>query len=363
MNQFTFDHLTEVEFEEYCFDLLSELGFVNLNWRKGTPLPSSPADRGRDIECQFLVENVDGSKELELWFVECKHYSHGVPPERLQGALSWAAAERPEWLLVITSGFLSNPAKDYIRAYEANNKPSFKVKLWERPDLERLSSGKIKLLTKYRLPSEFLFVTILHRSHLLYIKDNPWNSLDYFFKVLDSTDAEKRDDALNWAYYFIFPRKTMPESSRFGKFSGPKHLDNYSYKDFKRDCRQLANFVNEAFVVHAIVNWSLSGLFGISDTTNISQRIADDKERIHLLENLSDLPDQDRQVYLEILDKAVEESGELFKNRDDAIASHVKILKQLVEEIGPRTQRNYELYSWFCENVVEKLFQERLLYN
>jgi len=121
--------------------------------------------------------------------------------------------------------------------------------------------------------------------------------------------------------------------------------------------------VNEAFVVHAIVNWSLSGLFGISDTTNISQRIADDKERIHLLENLSDLPDQDRQVYLEILDKAVEESGELFKNRDDAIASHVKILKQLVEEIGPRTQRNYELYSWFCENVVEKLFQERLLYN
>jgi hypothetical protein len=27
--------MNETEFEEFCFDLLRELGFVNLDWRKG----------------------------------------------------------------------------------------------------------------------------------------------------------------------------------------------------------------------------------------------------------------------------------------------------------------------------------------
>jgi len=38
---FSLDELTPTTFEEFCYDLLTALGFVNVNWRKGTGLNSS----------------------------------------------------------------------------------------------------------------------------------------------------------------------------------------------------------------------------------------------------------------------------------------------------------------------------------
>src|SRR5205823_1171452 len=138
---FSLDHLNDTEFEEFCFDLLSAIGATELSWRKGTGHSSSPADQGRDIECVFRHKDIDGHRE-EKWFAESKHYKQGVPPEKLQGALSWASAERPDVLLIIASNFLSNGAKIFLESYARNNKPSFKIKIWERPDLERLVLGK-----------------------------------------------------------------------------------------------------------------------------------------------------------------------------------------------------------------------------
>src|SRR6266566_2303050 len=151
MDQFSLDHLTETEFEQFCYDLLVELSFSNINWRKGTGLSSSPSDRGRDIECELVVEDIDGETYLETWFVECKHYQVGVPPDKLQGALAWATAQRPDKLLIIASNFLSNPTKDSIKDYIRNNKPTFRIKYWERPYLERLCLDKTDLLRKYKL--------------------------------------------------------------------------------------------------------------------------------------------------------------------------------------------------------------------
>jgi hypothetical protein len=53
MRPLSFEALDATEFEQFCFDLLQELGFVNVDWRKGTGLRSSPADRGRDIVAQW----------------------------------------------------------------------------------------------------------------------------------------------------------------------------------------------------------------------------------------------------------------------------------------------------------------------
>jgi len=78
MRPFSLDHLSPTGFEEFCYDLLKTLVFVNFNWRKGTALSSSPSDQGRDIECQFLQKDVDGETFLETWFVECKHFKQGV---------------------------------------------------------------------------------------------------------------------------------------------------------------------------------------------------------------------------------------------------------------------------------------------
>lgn len=145
-----FEGLDETGFEEFCFELLSELeGFRNVDWRKGTPKKASPADRGRDIVAEVERVDVDQSKHVETWFVDCKHYGKGVPPEALQGLLAWANAERPHVALVIASGFLSNPAKDYIRDYEENNRPPFRIKYWERPILDKLTRGNRELLDRF----------------------------------------------------------------------------------------------------------------------------------------------------------------------------------------------------------------------
>ncbi len=69
----------------------------------------------------------------------------------IQGALSWATAKRPDKLLIIVSNFLSNSTKEYLTDYIEGNKPSFKIKHWEKPDLERLSLGKPALPMKYGL--------------------------------------------------------------------------------------------------------------------------------------------------------------------------------------------------------------------
>jgi hypothetical protein len=83
MGQFSLDHLTDVEFEQFCYDLLLELSFTNINWRKGTGLSSNPSDRGRDIECRLIVKDIDEETYLETWFIECKHYKREVPPDAI----------------------------------------------------------------------------------------------------------------------------------------------------------------------------------------------------------------------------------------------------------------------------------------
>lgn len=132
-----FDGLTPTDFEEFCFDLLSEVGFINVDWRKGTPRASSPSDRGRDIVARLERVEPDGHKYLETWFVDCKHYDRGVPPEALQGAITWAQAARPDTVLFMASGYLSNAAKDWITDFEATG-PTFRIRVWEMPQIRRL---------------------------------------------------------------------------------------------------------------------------------------------------------------------------------------------------------------------------------
>lgn len=148
---FSLDPLNDTQFEEFCFDLLQKLRFVNIDWRKGTGKKTSPSDRGRDIVCQEVHIDVDESVHLETWFVDCKHFKKGIPPTELQNLFSWAEAERPQVALIIASNFLSNPAKDYLDDYRRNRRPPFKIKIWEKPTIQKLVSRKFSLLRKYGL--------------------------------------------------------------------------------------------------------------------------------------------------------------------------------------------------------------------
>jgi hypothetical protein len=93
--------------------------------------------------------DIDESRHLEKWFVDCKHYKRGVPPVELQNLLNWCEAERPDVALFVVSNFLSNASKDYLDNYRRNNRPPFKIKYWEKPRLERMV--KARLVRKYDL--------------------------------------------------------------------------------------------------------------------------------------------------------------------------------------------------------------------
>lgn len=145
-----FDALSPTDFEEFCFDLMSQSGFTNVDWRKGTPKNASPADRGRDIVAELERVDVDGHTYRERWFVDCKHYKQGVPPEALQGAITWAQAERPDTVLFIASGFLSNGAKDWVSQFEGT-RPPFRVRTWEAPQLRRIVADHLDVAFRHNV--------------------------------------------------------------------------------------------------------------------------------------------------------------------------------------------------------------------
>ncbi|WP_448262954.1 restriction endonuclease [Microbacterium aurum] len=144
-----FTGLSPTDFEEFSFDLVAESGFTNVDWRKGTPLASSPADRGRDIVAHRGLVDVDGHAYDQTWFIDCKHYERGVPPEALQGTIAWANAERPDVVLFIASGYLTNGAKDWITDYARNSKPAYRIRVWEKPQLLRLVEKHLDVAFKH----------------------------------------------------------------------------------------------------------------------------------------------------------------------------------------------------------------------
>jgi hypothetical protein len=149
MSRLRFDRLSATEFEEFCFELLTELGFINLDWRKGTAKDSSPADSGRDIEAVYERVDVDKTKNHEKWFVDCKHFKRSVGVKELTNLLAWAEAERPDVVLFIVSGFLTNPAKDFLKSYSRNNHPPFKIKYWERSAFEGFAKDHRELFLMF----------------------------------------------------------------------------------------------------------------------------------------------------------------------------------------------------------------------
>src|SRR5688572_696397 len=185
-NSFSLEHLTPTEFEQFIYELMHSLGFRNLNWRKGSNTGSSVSDQGRDLEATLQRTEIDGTVHTERWFAECKHRQKAIPPAELGSFLAWCNAERPTVALVAVSGFLSNPTKNYLNSYRDNNRPTFRVKTWEAPDLERLSAGKLALTTRFSLSSIPPHLNLLHPLHAHFLKKPPVVSVADVFREMES---------------------------------------------------------------------------------------------------------------------------------------------------------------------------------
>jgi hypothetical protein len=364
-NAFSLDHLTPTQFEEFCFDLLGENGFINIKWKKGTGLSTSPSDHGRDIECQYERVDVDGHKYLETWFVECKHSVKGVSPDKIQGAFSWATANRPDRLLLIASNFLSNPTHDYIENFVVNNRPPFKIKIWQKPELEKLTAGNIKLLRKYKIEGEFPFLTIMHPAHLLYIKNLQLNSVDYFFKVLDKLEPLKRDRLLSWVDEIII-RPRYRESVTGKERSIDLRIDEVSYEVFKEKCFEFASFFYGAFLVSALVNFILQAVFGGGDTTSINEKLAEFEDHIQFIEGMKSVhegrsDEEYHKIGLNFVIKELKNREADFHERtvSESLDFVGNMFKQRIRDYPNDAKEMYQLYVYFCEHVVKELLIEK----
>ena len=224
MIKLPFNKLNPTDFEQFCLELLDSMGFVNLDWRKGTGLSSSPADQGRDIIGQVIKTDVDGSKVIEKWFIECKHHKKGVPPTQLQNLLSWSEAEKPHTALFIISGALSNPSKEYLEKYKRNRNPPFNIKVWERPNIEKICRNKRALLRKHGLIES----SIRKIEEILKAEEEYFNKVWYDrHQVLKHNIKEKKEkvDAEIW-------KGAIKAAKRVENKYGIKNLGPYSDFDW-----------------------------------------------------------------------------------------------------------------------------------
>jgi hypothetical protein len=333
---FNFNSLSDTEFEEFCFDLLKSLDFVNLTWRKGTGLSSSPSDQGRDIQAELLRTEVDGTQHHEKWFVECKHHMKGVSPEKLQGAIAWANAERPGVLLFCASNFLSNQAKNYLADYERNNNPSYRMKFWELKDLENLTAENYGLRMKYGLSTELAFLKILNKYHLIYAMKPQFNSAGYFIELMDTLDPEKRDEAFSGTYSGV-AHSQFRQPGTHDETLAELMADRDDYSAFR--AKLLAdwrNYDSSPMYIHGMVTSALSGLFLRADKTSAEQ-----------VKELNQLLIQQLAAF-----------AERASTEEEKARLRQMLQQNTIDKLPERTERFYKLYTYICDELVRKLLSE-----
>ncbi len=334
---FNFDSIDDTQFEEFCYDTLASLDFHNLSWRKGTGLQSSPSDQGRDIQGLLTRNDVDGSQHNETWFIECKHYKKGVPPDKIQGALSWAVAERPDVLLIVVSNYLSNPCKKYLEDYRKNNKPPFRIKVWELKDLENVTAGNEKLRRKYDLSTGISFLDDVNKYHLMYSLKEHYNSIDYFIEAMDRLDATIRDKVFFGTYVeYIKPKMRTPVTGQ--ESLSELAIDSIDYANFKSTILSLVE--PSPRLIHQLVTSEIGMYFSLSDKTTLK----DKEENYRLL--------------LERINKKVAESVD--ENEKLVNEKMLQKFSLMLEELPVKMDKQYKDYEYICNELLKKLLVEKL---
>jgi Restriction endonuclease len=334
----SFLSVDSVRFEELCYDLLHELGYLALSWRKGTPKASSPSDQGRDLEGTFNLKLPDGSYHASRWFMECKHHAKGVPPEALYSLISWAHAEKPDYVLVICSGFLSNQAKNWLEEIR-QGRPAFDIRVWEFKDLERLFLGRAHLLKRYGIAPGSAVASILHPAHL-FLLEHPFISIGVngLISVLDGLDFS---DVRHWLYPAFMavinpgslcnPEDALPDQTLGELLDTP-----ITIHEFKRTLTENANVFNEAFLVTSIIHYALSFLLQQGNVTALAENETRLRRNIDYLE--SEISNGKKDV------KVMQPCLHLVKNS--------------LDNLEERLRDGYAQYTRFCETVLPAIYTE-----
>ncbi len=137
--------LSEKEFENLTFDLLSALGLKNCLWR--TP----GSDVGRDIEGDFFFTDVSGYCQRQKWYVECKRYTNSIDWPTVWNKISYAEAHDADILLMSVTSSLSPQAIDQVNKWNEQKKTPI-IRVLNSADI----SNKLRLYPHIAIKYGFL---------------------------------------------------------------------------------------------------------------------------------------------------------------------------------------------------------------
>jgi hypothetical protein len=133
-------------FEELVSDLLRAEGFENVQLR------GAGADGGRDITASTFERDASGFREERRWFCDAKRYANGIGFEKIEPTLSKTTAHDVDYLLFAAWPSLTPPCKTELESWTRNHRPQFKIRHWEKTEIEALLLKHTDILKKY-LPS------------------------------------------------------------------------------------------------------------------------------------------------------------------------------------------------------------------
>ena len=334
-----FDNMTDIEFENFCYDLLHEIGLHNVSWRKGTGEKSSPSDNGRDIECEYCHYDAILQKSIiEKWFVECKHYNKGVPFKELNGALSWANAECPDRLIIVVSNFLSNPCKNALKDYIQNSKPRYKIEIWEKVFIEKKALAFPHLLKKYNIEYREQILDCLNPIHVEYMKKPPFNALSQLFdaiKKLELVDLKDICEICSISY--------AGEFDDLKKIFGSGDIVAFIKNKILSVSKSSEQFAVQSFILTALqLILPNANIYGIDDMVLKNENWVQSsiKNKAKIIEKMKQMDSQTDTSFI----------------NDEQIRT---LLHQSPEKIREKTTHMYELYSRFCNIVLTHLLEHQ----
>jgi len=166
------NQLAPEKFEKLAFFLLDDMGFKNLEWRKGGEGVSA-TDGGRDLAGKYAKVEPDDSIVVENWWIEVKHRSGVLKKSTVQNIILNATARRDvDVFAIFTNNVVSNPTIDWVKEFQNTHiKP--RIVIWQMHDIERI-------LRKYpRTVAMFFPGTLSLPEQLESIKERFWNTLSY----------------------------------------------------------------------------------------------------------------------------------------------------------------------------------------
>jgi len=137
------DKITDQDFEELCYEILSIEGFVNIKW-----LGRGGGDRGRDILCSKAEPALGNLRLQTTYLVQCKKWVARPPtPSDLNNAIAWADAQNPHVFLIMVSHTLSADTHDWVS--QIQKKKPYQILTFEEKDFELFLEKNLDLHKKY----------------------------------------------------------------------------------------------------------------------------------------------------------------------------------------------------------------------